>query len=73
MATPSRSDAPAAPTAVRLDLPGLRRQLEEQAHLFDDPRTYRAGVADALEAVQQVAEAQLGARRPGPATAALAG
>lgn len=29
----------------------LRRRLLDQAHLFDDPHAYAAGVADALEAL----------------------
>ncbi|MGH3442451.1 MAG: hypothetical protein ACRDUY_10515 [Nitriliruptorales bacterium] len=30
----------------------LRRELSEKAYLFDDPRTYVAGVEDAMRAVE---------------------
>lgn len=37
-----------------MDLEELERRLTRNAFLFDDPRTYRAGVADALDAVRRL-------------------
>jgi hypothetical protein len=44
---------------MRLDLRSLERELDAQAYLFDDPTAYRAGVRDALAAVQRDADAGL--------------
>lgn len=37
----------------RIDLVALRERLEDNAFLFEDPDTYNAGVADALEVVSR--------------------
>lgn len=39
-----------------MDTDELERRLRENAFLFEDPQAYVAGVNDALEAVQDLAE-----------------
>lgn len=46
MPTPTGADA-----TSRQVVATIRRRLLDQAHLFDDPHAYAAGVADALEAL----------------------
>ncbi len=38
-------------------------RLLSQSHVFDDPRTYEAGVRDALEAIDATGELASGAAR----------
>lgn len=53
---------------MRVDLRSLEHELAARAYLFDDPTAYKAGIRDALAAVQEDADVALADERRGRAS-----